>query len=452
MLTLYFIYIIPIWAISIQNSHAFTTQLKDHAKVKQLRSLPCPNAEDIAPCKCEYKGGVRMNMICDNIANEQELYNVFHSRIPFPQFYELKLDTRSLETLSDDVFGEATFFQVYSLGTKGILNFVAPKAFIKSASTLGRLYLRYNNISSFPFDTLVFYTKLTTLYLSHNPIPSFPIIESKTLAYLNLDHSLIEEVPTNALDGMSVLSSLNLGYTRVSIFPILKSQSLDYLTLDSTGITSIPPGALDGLPNLGSLLISRNPISIFPIIESKSLYRLYIRNTPIDNIPDGAFDGIPKLNALGMRYSKVDSMATGLFKHLRYPRLYIELRSGKLEHLKSLQFDTEKSFIGLIDLKDNQIADVEIDAFKGVQKAKYGPSTIDMRNNRLYTLPESTWGPVIEAGITLKLQGNSLTCGCDVGWLVLEPNYHELVADARCHSGQLLVELEPQIFKLFCNP
>lgn len=394
-----------------------------------------------------------MNMHCDNIANEQQLYDVFHSRIPFPKFYRLDLDTSNLETLSDNAFGEATFSFVSTRG-EGILKFVDPKAFIKSESTLRYLTLWNNKVSSFPYDTLGLYKKLESLTLMGNPISSFPFIESETLKYLSLDGTLIEKIPDTALGGISNLESLSLGSTLITRFPIIKCQTLTRLQLHSTRIDEIPSDALDGLPNLESINLGNTLLNSFPILKSETLRSLNMPRTLIGTIPDGTLDGIPHLESIWLQGTNLDNLATGLFKHLRHDQIMINLSQCNLTHVKSHQFEIIESSIHRINLKDNQITTVDTDAFKGIQRyapATVGYSYIDLRNNLLYTLPEATWRPVLEADILLKLEGNSLTCGCDVAWLVSEPNFHKLVADARCHSGQLLVELDPQIFQLFCS-
>ena len=122
-----------------------------HGNASYYKNLPCPNAEDISPCICTYDEDLEvLNLLCDNIADEHQLYDIFHADIPFPQFGDMRLDTSSIETLSEDVFGDSTFERFFTISDNGVLFSVDSETFIKSASTLK--YLNFENNHSLKPD------------------------------------------------------------------------------------------------------------------------------------------------------------------------------------------------------------------------------------------------------------------------------------------------------------
>lgn len=52
-----------------------------------------------------------MDMYCHNIEDEHQLYHIFHADFPNTEFRILDLDTHSILTLGDYVFGEVTFVE-----------------------------------------------------------------------------------------------------------------------------------------------------------------------------------------------------------------------------------------------------------------------------------------------------------------------------------------------------
>ncbi|XP_045106566.1 oplophorus-luciferin 2-monooxygenase non-catalytic subunit-like [Portunus trituberculatus] len=93
---------------------------------------------------------------------------------------------------------------------------------------------------------------------------------------------------------------------------------------------------------------------------------------------------------------------------------------------------------------DNNIDSVEVDTFKGVQ----APSHIAMDGNDLTTLQEAVWQPVLARGVTVGLEGNPLSCGCDIAWLVRDPTLLTGTQGARCADGRLLTDLDPADFDI----
>ncbi|CAL4195714.1 unnamed protein product, partial [Meganyctiphanes norvegica] len=123
----------------------------------------------------------------------------------------------------------------------------------------------------------------------------------------------------------------------------------------------------------------------------------------------------------------------------------IAMVNGAPRHLHSRQFAIYSNNLETLTLQSNGIEDIDPDTFTGVQSGR-----ISLDGNKLTTLQEATWKPLLAAGVELQFGGSDLTCGCDVAWIVLEPAYHPLVVRATCHSGESLVDLDPTFFENFC--
>ncbi|CAL4061862.1 unnamed protein product, partial [Meganyctiphanes norvegica] len=220
MSILHFVYVILLVLVAacFQPSHVLAAaQFEDTASPSSyLNNSPCPNAEDIAPCVCTYWDVYHsLDIDCMSIEDEQQLYDVFHANIPDPNFRRLDLGTDNLKTLTDTVFGDVTFETVWthSTGFYGILTSVGPETFMKSAPTLRELYMPYNNLSNFPFQSLSQYTELTDFVLHDNPVSNFPIIQSENLRYIDLGAATFDIIPTGALDGLPNLEEFDVSST-----------------------------------------------------------------------------------------------------------------------------------------------------------------------------------------------------------------------------------------------
>lgn len=134
-----------------------------------------------------------------------------------------------------------------------------------------------------------------------------------------------------------------------------------------------------------------------------------------------------------------------MFKGLPLVTLY--LPDNKITHLKSLTFDMVSSSSSqnhFLFLAGNNISVVEVDAFKGVP----GSSEINLNNNAITTLEEEVWKPVLEKDIGVSLNGNFLSCDCDVAWLVKDPQLLTMIWNGRCADGTPLENLSPSDFDI----
>lgn len=80
-------------------------------------------------------------------------------------------------------------------------------------------------------------------------------------------------------------------------------------------------------------------------------------------------------------------------------------------------------------------------------------ASVSLVNNYIATLDQSSFETVIQALLPtgkLLLDGNPLTCGCDVAWVVTDASYLTVANDARCVNGTRLINLDPNYFMSNC--
>ncbi|XP_042893891.1 oplophorus-luciferin 2-monooxygenase non-catalytic subunit-like [Penaeus japonicus] len=274
------------------------------------RELPCPNAEDISPCECTLYNTYLMTMHCSDVDNA-ELARVFSAHFPFTEFWHL--DTRRSERL--DVLREGDLgvvsFEYIDITASGLKE-VQAKALSQSYSTVKRIGLSDNQISSFPFDELPLFTSLSQLYLYSNDLDHFPQLESEYLTMVSLSFNRVSEIPVDGFKGVPnleifyfegnnlrqitpgtfaglqrlrglYLPNNNLNHIHQGAFET-SSTSFRVLTLSSSHISSIEPNAITGLKG-GELWLDDNALTsvdeaVFrPLLEDE--VQIYLEGNPL---------------------------------------------------------------------------------------------------------------------------------------------------------------------------
>ncbi|CAL4144079.1 unnamed protein product [Meganyctiphanes norvegica] len=340
-----------VWTGSDSYSINNITKTEDSKARSQDES--CPAEEDIAPCVCSIIEDNIMNMVCSDVATEDELREIFTSYFPNPHFDMFTTYDCPLKVLESGVFGEVTFKHI-SMGY-GALTEVESGALDGMYDTLEELRLDDNHIESFPFE----------------------IIES---------------------------------FTKLQIFSI--DNNWEHMT-------------------------------VFPIIKSASINTLYLANGKFDVVPIDAFQGLPMIEELYIYSDKIPSIESGTFGNLTQLRM-LDLKWNLLTHLHKgiFHFSDDLDIITYIALSGNQIETIEANAFDAVAGV-----SIQLFGNNLATLDEEVWESLFDVGIDLDVSNNPLICGCDIAWVVRNPDYMaQIWKDATCSDGVYLHDLDPAMF------
>ncbi|CAL4068502.1 unnamed protein product, partial [Meganyctiphanes norvegica] len=126
------------------------------------------------------------------------------------------------------------------------------------------------------------------------------------------------------------------------------------------------------------------------------------------------------------------------------PELYdLDLESNLLTHIPTGAFASGSYQLFGIYIRNNQIVEVEPNAFEAVNGSR-----IYFENNQLSLLKEDVWRPLVEANVSLAMRGNPFECGCDLAWLVYEPELmNQVIDDAMCADGGYLHDLDMGLFE-----
>lgn len=184
------------------------------AKDADLRSLPCPDPQDISPCICTVDSQHNMDIDCSLVESEDQLARVFSANIPFTKFNMLRIkDNKKLSVLRNGDLGPASF-QIIEV-KNGVLEEVQDGALSQSYSTATRIDFQSNRLSIFPFHEIPSFTSLSRLWLSVNSLPEFPTVSSDTLTSVGFGSNSFREVPLNGFQGMKNVNTIDVSSNQI---------------------------------------------------------------------------------------------------------------------------------------------------------------------------------------------------------------------------------------------
>ncbi|XP_063605712.1 oplophorus-luciferin 2-monooxygenase non-catalytic subunit-like [Penaeus indicus] len=236
------------------------SEAEDRAKNAELRSLPCPDPQDISPCVCTVDLQHSMDIDCSQVESEDQLAQAFSSYIPFPHFHALYISgNQHLKILRNGDLGPASFERIYITG--GVLEEVQDEALSQSYPTASHIDFQANNVSTFPFHELPLFTSLVYLQLRSNSFESFPVLNSDTLQEIVLNGNLFGEIPLDGFRGVKNLYHISVSGNDVEILrpgTFTNLPHLRYLSLENNQITDIPAGTIEFSGGGGSSLLLQN--------------------------------------------------------------------------------------------------------------------------------------------------------------------------------------------------
>lgn len=222
--------------------------------------------------------------------------------------------------------------------------------------------------------------------------------------------------------------------------------TLTDIRIYSNNLADFPFQELPLFTSLLRLDLNHNDLAYFPVLQSDVLSYVDLGYNHISDLPSEAFRNVSQVAEVHLTGNRIQEIHTGTFAG--YAKLaFVSLGDNQLFfvypgaiQLTSLQHNT-------VHLHNNLISSLEVNAIAGVVEG-----FVSLHNNSITTLDEESLRPLLEEHVEVDLSANPLTCGCDVAWILTDDTILSLIDDdATCTSGELLVELDPQIFIDLCQ-
>ena len=315
----------------------------------------------------------------------QEISKVFFSKLPnlrlinlennnlnLDGFFQSFHNLQSLETLNLDRNKETTFLKIIGIFPK-----------------LKHLYLRNLGLHNFEFPVS---SSLTHLYVSGNELSkgttfSFP----ESVSHLFLNHNNLRRVPFQQISRLEVLSvSENsfekIGCTdkpRVATLCLKKFQNLERLLIGSNDIYEIELNAFDDVTSMLALDISSNHIDKLDQNTFDKLSRLRSLNlssNPLTQVPN--LCALTNLETLALDHTRILGITENKFCDLKNLK-ELWLNDAGIQSL------SVNSFGNLRSLEDLHLSDNQLSTFEGWQKP-FNLRRLFLQGNFFKTIGDAT--------------------------------------------------------------
>ncbi|XP_007566649.1 transforming growth factor beta activator LRRC33 [Poecilia formosa] len=311
----------------------------------------------------------------EHLADNRTLQNATTS----VEFYNLKKHIKNVtaQLWGDDLHGDVSSLDTLDLRRNRVDYF--PDGFIQKMPTLSRLWMATNCLETLNFSTEQFSSNLYELDISNNKLSQVSANDGSlsmlgNLTYVNLSRNNLKELPFGLFSSLPRIHSVDLSYNNIgiclpderkintrSITECLQWNNIDSLRqlhLRGCNLEAVPNSAFTGL-SLTHLELSDNPrIDVQDSLQclSRTLQHLGLGNTQTRDIDLSHFQSLKSLN----------------------------LSRNSLYHLPKSLYQ--------IDLK-----------------------VLDVRDNRLSTIPFGEARTLASKLQTIFLSGNAFNC-CQTEW------------------------------------
>ncbi|CAL4114554.1 unnamed protein product [Meganyctiphanes norvegica] len=283
--------------------------------------------------------------------------------------------------------------------------------------------------------------ELRMIFSSYFPVPEFRKFSTEdsplevledgvfgevTFSIISLTSGALKEVQIGALDGMiDTLRELYLINIPLINFPfdtVASFTKLDTFRLDLADNKTLSSG--------------------FPNLTNSNLHLLWLEDCEFEVLPEDAFQDLPMIGNIILESDLISTIPSGIFCNLHHLGV-VNIHGNLLTILPEGLFScTGLQNLYFISLERNNINTIEVNAFQAVADI-----VIHLSHNNLATIEEDVWKPLFDVGSHIYIKDNPLLCGCDIAWVVRNPDYLDQIEDkATCIDGEALHDLDPHIF------
>lgn len=353
----------------------------------------CPVADAIAPCVCMFEvhndtGLVYTDLVCSDVQSEEELANVFQQEFPVKEFRKFHMSSNDAIHDLGNILNGVTF-EVISL---------APGTFVlQSVSD----YILFDN---------------------RNTLTSFDISASQIQTEL---------FPFDVLPSMQALVSFAIKSSKLAYLPKLDSPTIRELKFSYGNIDALEPGTFDDVPNLSLVDLRGN------LVTELKVGTLAIREGPMAFL--GYYNQIEFVEPGAFSFFDAEGAASN--EDLEYWMQY-----NLIHYYQAGTFLLRNAFVTLF-LNHNRLKYFEPGTFVLPEEKDLLSIRLSLYSNLLTTFDEAVFGELMPYVTDVQLQDNQLTCGCDIAWLITNPDFMARVNYmSDCHNTTLLSQLNVQYY------
>ncbi|XP_068160191.1 transforming growth factor beta activator LRRC33 [Antennarius striatus] len=307
------------------------------------------------------------------------------------EFYNMKqyMNNVTSRLWDESLHGDISSVEILDLRKNQVEYF--PQGFIQKMPALSRLQMSTNCLQTLNLSSEKFFDSLYELDVSNNKLNSIVAVEGTmnslgNLTYLNLSRNNLELVPSGLFSSLSSLRSLDLSYNDIDVCLPEEAEtstavrqsctdwkniaSLRQLYLQGCNLKLIPSSAFSGL-SLTHLELSNNPGLIAQdSIQtlSTTLQHLGLGNT---HIQDFDFSHFPSLKSLNISRNFLSHLPPSL---LNLNLKVLDLRDNRLSTIPSDQAETLAPKLSTIFLTGNPFNCCQTEWFRTFQTT----TTIDV--------------------------------------------------------------------------
>lgn len=295
------------------------------------------------------------------------------------EFFNVRNHTGNvtIQLWDESVHGDVSSVEILDLGANQVEYF--PEGFIQKMPSLCRFKMCRNCLKTLNLTSGQISRRLYELDVSDNQLSQMLADEGTAtalgnLTYLNLSHNALGSVPSGLFSSLPALRSVDLSYN---------------------GIDICPSGAAETSANTTSTCVDWKRVA--------SLRQLYLRGCNLQRVPLSAFAGLLLThlelsdNPGVVSQDSIQSLSPTL-QHLGLGNAL--LQGFDFSHFRTLEY---------LNISENSIASLPASLLN------LGLKVLDVRDNRLSTIPTGHASTLAQKLHTIFLSGNPFNC-CQTDW------------------------------------
>ncbi|XP_028164672.1 protein artichoke-like [Ostrinia furnacalis] len=353
----------------------------------------------------------------------------------------LYMRRNGLRQIEVNTFSDLSNLEILDISNNQIMT-IHPKSFSKLAR-LKQVNLHGNTIESFDFMAIQENAALSTVDFSKNKLKSIsPNMFKRPLDVetLNISSNNLNELPPtlNMLSKLKVLDASNNHIKHFDGNVMNNVLTLREIRMPNNKIVELRPGSFKDLRDVESIDLENNDIEVIhpkAVVNLPNLSAIYFGRNHIVDLPDGVFSNLPRLRIIDLQGNRLQFISPKAFDNIPLVQ-YLNLSNNQLTNIDNSGLRQLPS-LEVLDLSFNKLIKITASSFQhmewlvelnldnnlicfiGGKPFDFMPrlKILSMRYNKLTMVSEATVAKLRNNIAILDIDGNPLTCNCELMWL-----------------------------------